>query len=264
MPVTTGLALIGGAVAGSAAGAAMHRWPSGASLGAPRRSRCSGCGGVLRARDLVPVVSWISLRGVCRMCGARIDPRLPLIELASATVAVGVLHAHGMTVASIVLILGSVAVLAAAFIDAEHLIVPDRLTLPLALLGLASIPTIVAPERWLTVATWAIGVPLTLRIIAAVADATGWTRPVGGGDIKLLVGVLALAGIAPYGPPTVLIGAIVLAGVVALLGLASGRLERRSRIAFAPFVAVSFLVVAVAPERSTDILVVIGGLPWSA
>lgn len=264
MPVTTGVALVGGVVAGSAAGAAMHRWPAGATLGAPRRSRCSDCGGLLRARDLVPVVSWVMLRGACRMCGARIDPRLPMIELASAIVAVGIVRAHGFSLVSLVLMIGSVAVLVAAFIDAEHLIVPDRLTLPLALLGLAAIPIVAGWERAAVVGAWAIGVPVTLRILSAVADAAGWARPVGGGDIKLLVGVLALAGIVPHGPGAVLLGAVVLAGIVALLGLASGLLARGTRIAFAPFVAVSFLVVAVAPERSSDILVVIGGMPWSA
>ena len=263
MPVTTGLALIGGAVAGSAAGAAMHRWPAGATLLEPRRSSCDACGSELQVRDLVPVLSWLMLRGRCRSCGVRIDARVPLLEAASALVAVTIVQVHGPTISALVLTVGAVAVLVAAFIDVEHLIVPDRLTLPLALLALLSVPLVADPDRAPGVVLWAIGLPMVLRLLALAADRTGRARPVGGGDIKLLVGVLALAGVASSGPPAVLIAAVVIAGSVAVLGLITGRLTRRSRLPFAPPLAVAFLIVVVAPERAADIVSIVGGQPWS-
>lgn len=263
MPATTGLVLAAGAVAGSAAGAAMHRWPSGATLRAPRRSKCDACGVELRIRDLIPIVSWAVLRGACRTCGVRIDPRLPLLESAAALMAVVIVHAHGTSIAAAVLALGSVAVLVGACIDVEHLIVPDRLTLPLAVLSLAALPVVAGRDRAAATAAWAIGVPLALYVLALAADRTGRARPVGGGDIKLLVGVLALSGVAPQGPPGVLLGAVVLAGSAATVGLLTGRLTRRSRLPFAPALAVPFLVVVAAPERAADIVNIIGGHPWS-
>src|SRR5262245_37936144 len=53
------------------------------------RSMCPSCGAVIRARDNVPVFSWILLRGRCRSCGARISPVYPLTELATAALFVG-------------------------------------------------------------------------------------------------------------------------------------------------------------------------------
>lgn len=264
MPVTTGLAVIGGAVAGSAAGAGMHRWPAGASLRHPRRSSCDACGVELRTRDLVPIVSWLLLRGSCRTCGARIDIRLPILEAASALVAVIIVRVHGPTIAAAVLVLGAVTVVVAAFIDLEHLIVPDRLTRPLAVIALLALPVVAGPDRAIGVALLAVGIPLTLRVLALIADRTGRVRPIGGGDIKLLVGVLALAGVAPLGPPAVLLVALVLAGSVAVIGLLTGQLARRSRLPFAPPLAVAFLVVIAAPDRAVDIVSILGGHPWSA
>ena len=264
MPVALGLAVIMGAVAGSAAGAAMHRWPAGATLLEPRRSTCDSCGVELRARDLIPVFSWIMLRGGCRSCGIRIDPRLPAVEVVSALLAAGIVQVHGSTTTAVVLAIGAVAVLVAAVIDAEHLIVPDRLTRPLAVSSLLALPLTAGPERAVDVVLWAVGVPLALLLLAIAADLTGRARPVGGGDIKLLVGVLALSGVAPSGPAAVLLTAVVLAGTVAVLGLATRRVTRSSRLPFAPPLAVSFLIVVLAPERAADIVSIIGGHPWSA
>lgn len=261
MPVTTGLALIGGAVAGSAAGAAMHRWPTGTTLLEPRRSSCDACGSLLQPRDLVPVLSWVMLRGRCRACGERIDARLPLLEAASAVVTVTLVQVHGPTITAVVLAVGAVAVLVAAVIDAEHLIVPDRLTRPLALLALLAVPILTGPGRAGGVALWSLGVPAALQLIAIAADRTGRARPVGGGDIKLLVGVLALAGVVASGPPAVLLVAVVLAGSAAVIGLAMGRLTRRSRLPFAPPLAVAFLMVVIAPDRADDIVSILGGHP---
>ena len=262
MPATTGIVLIGGAVAGSAAGAALHRWPAGGTLREPRRSVCDTCSIELRVRDLVPVVSWVALRGRCHACGARIDPRVPLLEGLCAAIAVAVVHVHGLTVAAAILTVGCIAVVVGALVDLEHLVVPDRLTLPLAGLAILSIPLIAGPDRAAHTALWAVGLPLVLRILAAAADRVGRARPVGGGDIKLLVGVLALAGVSPHGPAAVLLGSVVLGGTVAVVGLATGRVTRRSRLPFAPAIAVPFLIVVVAPERAAHLVTIFGGPSW--
>lgn len=267
MPATTAVALASsvaaGAVVGSAAGAALHRWPTGATLSEPRRSECDDCGVGLRARDLIPIVSWAVLRGRCRACGARIDPRLPSLEVAAAVITVIIVRAHGATFVAAVLAVGSVAVVLAAIIDLEHLIVPDRLTRPLAVFALLALPVLVGRDRVVVAVAWAVGVPLVLQVVSLVADRVARSRPIGGGDIKLLVGVLALSGVAPQGPPAVLLGSVVLAGSVATVGLITGRLSRRSRLPFAPAIAVPFLIVVMAPDRAVDIVTITGGNSWS-
>jgi leader peptidase (prepilin peptidase)/N-methyltransferase len=71
-----------GLIVGSFLNAAIYRLPrEGMSIGHPKRSLCPGCGRQIRARENVPVVSWILLRGRCAGCGWRIPWRYPFVEL---------------------------------------------------------------------------------------------------------------------------------------------------------------------------------------
>ena len=76
------LAFFLGASFGSFACAAASRTEAGVKWWGRERSRCDGCGAVLAPRDLVPVLSFLALRGRCRFCGARIPLRCPASELA--------------------------------------------------------------------------------------------------------------------------------------------------------------------------------------
>lgn len=262
----TGAALIGGAVGGavmgSAAGAALERWPAGTTLRSPRRSCCSQCRAVLSVRDLIPVVSWLLLRGRCRTCFGGIDVRLPLLEVASAIGVASTLHVHGVSARSVLLAVGVVAVLLATFTDLDRMIVPDRLTLPLgviAVTGMFLFGLDDPAQRARELGVWALGVPLALHVLSLIARWVASARPLGGGDIKLLIGVLALATAVADGPIALLILAVLKAGTVALLGLAVGRLSRRDRIPFAPAIASGYLVVVLAPTVATPVAALLGG-----
>ncbi|HET9644408.1 MAG TPA: prepilin peptidase, partial [Burkholderiaceae bacterium] len=100
------------------------------------RSRCPSCGHALRWNENIPLVSWLTLKGRCSACGARISTRYPLIELLTAVLfaAVG-LRFDGQPVA--LLWCAAVAVLLAlAAIDWDTTVLPDALTLPLMWGGL--------------------------------------------------------------------------------------------------------------------------------
>jgi leader peptidase (prepilin peptidase)/N-methyltransferase len=101
------------------------------------RSVCMSCGVRLAPRDLVPVISWLALRGRCRFCGARVGLFLPLIELASVLIAVwsGFVFSGGLLWASCLL---GWALLALAATDLKYYLLPDFLTLPLIPAGLAA------------------------------------------------------------------------------------------------------------------------------
>ena len=245
----TGIALVGGALAGSAAGAALGRWPDGGSLLRPARSRCASCASVLRPRDLVPILSWLALRGRCAMCGAPIDPRLILLEGGSAVLVALVVHRHGPTLLGVLLAVGTVAVLLATLTDLSCRRIPDRLTVPLAVIALAGTATMVQGASGVGRGlAWALGVPVLLHAVNVLAAVAGRPRAVGGGDIKLLVGVLALAATIDGGAPTVMLLAVTVAGLVATMGLASGLLERGDRLPFAPAIAVGYLVTVLLPD----------------
>ncbi len=138
--LTVAFAALLGAIVGSFANVVVYRLPRGESVVTPG-SRCPSCGRRLAAIDLVPVLSWLFLRGRCRTCGARISPRYPLVEalmagLFAALVVAFPPESHG---AAVLPLLAVVAMLVmAALIDLERYVLPDVLTLPalaLALLG---------------------------------------------------------------------------------------------------------------------------------
>jgi leader peptidase (prepilin peptidase) / N-methyltransferase len=135
-----------GLVFGSFLNVCLSRWPEGESVVKPR-SRCRACGRTLAWWENVPVVSWLALRGHCRTCGAWIGPRYVVVELA-----VGLLWAaqawhffkavHWPQSYFDVELVSAVSkavfdwlLVALAVLDAEHLWLPDWITLPGIVLG---------------------------------------------------------------------------------------------------------------------------------
>jgi leader peptidase (prepilin peptidase)/N-methyltransferase len=124
-----------GAIWGSFAAALCSRWPKGEGV-VVGRSRCEQCGKGIASYDLVPVISYMLLRGKCRFCGQKIGARPIVIELAAALIGA----------VSLLLLPPDQAVAAAIFgwlllplviLDFDHLWLPDRLVLVLAAAGLA-------------------------------------------------------------------------------------------------------------------------------
>ncbi|MBM4356524.1 MAG: prepilin peptidase [Deltaproteobacteria bacterium] len=143
-------ALLFGLVWGSFLNVVIHRLPRGMSLVHPP-SHCPACRTPIAAYRNVPVLGWLFLRGRASCCGAPISARYPFVELCGGILSVAVLesvvfalppgaaavHALMVYLAHLALVLG---LLAAAFIDLEHMIIPDTVSLGGALLGLATSP----------------------------------------------------------------------------------------------------------------------------
>jgi leader peptidase (prepilin peptidase)/N-methyltransferase len=137
-----------GAVWGSFVNVVVYRVPREMSVVRPG-SHCPSCGAPVPAFDNVPVLSWLILRGRARCCGARISPRYVVVEVLGGLVAVAVLEAVVLAMpgdASLVEA-GSVfladfalamALVAAAFIDAAHMYLPDAITIGGTLFGIAT------------------------------------------------------------------------------------------------------------------------------
>ncbi len=117
----------------------IHRWPRQATVTEPKRSACPACGTLIAARDNVPVVSWLLLRGRCRQCGAAISPRYLVVEVVTAALFAGVAWVWWETPLLLVtLLVFTWSLVVATAIDLEHRIIPNRLTyrLPFVLLAL--------------------------------------------------------------------------------------------------------------------------------
>ncbi len=204
--------LIGGSIAGSFIATLVLRWPAGRSI-AVGRSCCDDCLRPLAAVDLVPILSHLILRGRCRRCRAAIDPTHLAIEAAAAAIGVvSLLAAPGP--AGVAGALFGWTLLALAVLDGKHFWLPDTLTLPLLLLGLA-------------LGRLGFDPPVTDRLIGAgsgfvvlVAVAATYERVrgrqgLGGGDAKLFAALGAWLGWAAL-PDVLLLASLAGLSIVAL------------------------------------------------
>jgi len=130
------LAGVLGLVLGSAVTAIAWRIPRGVSW-TRGRSACPACGVPLGALDLVPVLSWLVSRGRCRHCGARVAWRYPLTELWCGLWGVLVFRLVGVSWLWPPLMLWGAVLVALFWIDLDEQLLPDVLTFPGTLLGLA-------------------------------------------------------------------------------------------------------------------------------
>ncbi len=126
-----------GFVMGSAVTALAHRVPRGVSW-VRGRSACTSCGHVLGPRDLVPVLSWALALGRCRHCGARVSPRYPLTELWCGAWALALVTLRPLGWDTPFLALWGFLLVALFWIDLDVQLLPDVLTFPGTLIGLAA------------------------------------------------------------------------------------------------------------------------------
>lgn len=143
-----GLALsaVLGLVMGSAVTAIVYRVPRGRSW-VHGRSACPSCGAALAPRDLVPVASFLLSRGRCRQCGARISWRYPITELWCGAWAALLFMSVGLSWSLPFLAFWGFLLVALFWIDLDFQLLPDVLTLPGALLGIAAALTIEGGAR---------------------------------------------------------------------------------------------------------------------
>jgi leader peptidase (prepilin peptidase)/N-methyltransferase len=229
-----GVAVSLGLVFGSFLNVVIHRLPQGQSIASPG-SRCPACGTPIRAWQNVPVVSWLLLRGKARCCGARISPRYPLVELLSALLAWALLQTvvaglpldtpwwRVLVVFALYLSLG-LGLIAAAFIDLEHMFLPDEITIGGTVLGLASVP--LRPDAGFVAALGgaAVGFLVIWLPFDVIYRALRGRPGMGLGDAKLLA--LTGAWFGWQGALFALLAGAVQGTLVALaLFLAQGRIE---------------------------------------
>jgi leader peptidase (prepilin peptidase)/N-methyltransferase len=119
-----------GSIVGSFLNVCVHRLPHGLSLVSPP-SHCPHCEARIPWHCNVPLASWLWLRGRCRACGAPISPRYVVIELLTGLLFLGCWLTYGRISAALALIycLMLAGLVVATFIDLEHFIIPDTITL---------------------------------------------------------------------------------------------------------------------------------------
>src|SRR5437867_12129229 len=126
-----------GASVGSFLNVCVHRLPDRRSIVRPG-SACPACGHLIAWHDNIPLLSYVLLRGRCRHCRARISPRYPLVEAATALLFALLFARHGLSPDFVLQALLSAALIALILIDARHQSLPTAITVPGIALGLVS------------------------------------------------------------------------------------------------------------------------------
>lgn len=225
--------------AGSFLGVVVRRLPEGRSI-AWVRSRCEYCGAALRARDLVPLYSWLAARGCCRYCGHPLGWFYPGMELAALAIAVAAWAADGGDETWLDCLFGW-WLLALGWIDMRRWLLPDALTLPLVIAGLAAAAAFDPGQLTDRALGAALGY-LGLRLVALLYRVLRSREGLGHGDAKLLAASGAWVGAMAL--PQVVFGAAVAALIAAAgLRLAGVPLSAGSALPFGPFLALATWLV---------------------
>ena len=177
---------------GSFLNVCIYRLPESKSIVHPR-SMCPNCDTLIPFYDNIPLFSYLWLKGQCRRCKVKISMRYPMVELLGGLVALGTYLRFGLTIETLIYYVFIAALLVVTFIDLDHRIIPDVITLP-------GIPICFAASFALPAITYKdalLGILVgggSLFLVAWVYTLLTKKEGMGGGDIKLLAMMGAIVG----------------------------------------------------------------------
>jgi len=218
---------------GSFLNVVIYRLPHQASIVKPR-SKCPRCDTPIAFYDNIPVLSYLLLRGRCRACRVPIGIRYPLVEILTGVLALCVFNFFGPTATGVVHFLLVAALVAITFIDIDHRIIPDKITLPgIPFFFLASLllPQISILNSFLGILTGGG----SLYLVAWGYHLLTGQEGMGGGDIKLLAMIGAVVGW--QGILFTIFAGSLLGCVVGLSLMIKNRKGMKLAIPFGPFLA---------------------------
>ncbi len=250
-------ALFTGASVGSFINVVADRLPAGKSLLTPR-SHCSACGRDILVRDLVPVLSYLRLRGRCRHCDERISPRVLAVEVVTGALFAAFYLKLGWGTPLVIAVAGVALLVSISVIDLERRVIPNRLVIPavFAAVGLGPFWPELGIERALIFEqshfsslanSLAAGGGAYLAFFAVRAV---YPAGMGAGDVKM-AGMLGLL----VGWPGIVVAlwvAVVVGGVAAVVLLAGGR-GRKDAMPFGPFLSAGGILALFAGAEIIDL-----------
>ena len=215
-------------------------------------SHCTKCGAHIKWYDNLPVISYLALRGRCRVCRAPYSPRYVIVEALTGALFVAILVKTGLTRQEpgaiwfyCVMVLLAIG---AAWIDAEWRIIPDALNYPAMVLALAG--ALALPAAWGTDVRWRAGIFCLLSgvlpgaglgLFAFLGEKLCGRRVLGMGDVKFAAATGMLIGL-PGVLFAVTLGALAGTAYGVIRSLARREPLSRCTVAFGPFLAAGALV----------------------
>ncbi|HYR44061.1 MAG TPA: prepilin peptidase [Terriglobia bacterium] len=258
-------ALVFGLVIGSFLNVVIVRLPQGLSISTPR-SHCPQCKRLIPWYDNMPILSYMVLRGHCRRCDKKISARYPFVEALSALVSVLLYFKFGLGSEWAIFLAFSAALIVLAFIDLDHRILPDEITLNGIWIGALANVYLAQPSPLASRLLRTVGIEVTnTRVIALVASLVGaligggllWgvaevylrlrgIEGMGFGDVKMMAMVGAFLG-APLALITIMLGSL-LGSVIGLLFIRFAGKTREYELPFGTFLAAAGIVAVVYGE----------------
>ncbi len=233
-PAYVALAFVLGLAIGSFLNVVIYRLPRKESLLHPG-SHCPNCQAPVKARDNIPVLGWLLLRGRCRACGQPFSIRYPAVELLTAVLFALVVATQDEAIRVVLGLLLVTALVPIALIDLDVRLIPNVITGPFAIAAL--------------VAGLALDIDFVPEQLIAGAGAfaffflAAWLYPrgMGMGDVKLagMLGLYLGRAVAPAIFLALILGVVVGAIVIARLGQKAGR---KTAVPFGPFLAIGGIV----------------------
>lgn len=207
------------------------------------RSACPGCGAIIKWYQNIPLLSFLMLRGKCASCGARISFVYPLVELLNGLAYSYFFQTYGWSLHFGVFSFLASALIVIFFIDLEHQIIPDLITLPGMIIGLA----VALVPGGIGIVPALIGLAVgggSLYLIALLGDWLFKKESMGGGDIKMAAMLGAFLGwqkVLFIFMASAVIGLIVSLALMAV----SAKLRKTRLVPFGPFIAVAAITAVV-------------------
>ena len=200
-------------------------------------SRCPHCAHKIKWYENVPLISWLILRGRCSDCKAAIGLRYPIVELVTALLSMLVIYQFGVSAVGLSALILVWTLVVLTGIDFDTQLLPDRLTFPLAGLGLA-----VNSQGWFvspTQSIWGLLLGfLSLWVVVKIFYLITKKHGMGQGDFKLLAVLGAWLG------PTMLPLIILLSSLLgSIVGIILMKKQGESRpFAFGPYIAIAGII----------------------
>lgn len=231
-------AFIFGAVVGSFLNVCIFRLPERRSIVFPP-SHCPHCGYNIRPLDNIPILSYLLLGGKCRQCREKISPQYPLVELLNGLLTLFLFMRFGFSLPFLLLFIFSCALVVITFIDLEHQIIPDVISLSGIVIGFAA--SFFLPELgWKSSLIGIVAGGGSLLLVAYGYEFFTKREGMGGGDIKLLAMIGAFLGWKSV--PFVILTGSLAGSIIGISVMAAQKKDSRLAIPFGPFLAFGALL----------------------
>ncbi len=227
-----------GLLIGSFLNVCIFRIPKGEDI-TTTRSHCTSCGNVIKWYDLVPVVSYLLLRGKCRNCGAKISIQYPVIELLNGSLYVLIFAVMGPEIQSVLMMALASALIVITVIDWRTYEIPFGLNVFITVLGVINL--FFDRREWLCYVIGAVSVSGFLLLLYLITRGRG----IGGGDIKLM----AAAGLL-LGWKRIILAFVLGCIAGSVIHLIRMKVSKQDHVlAFGPYLSAGILIAGLWGER---------------